>query len=348
MRAPRPRTIAAVGLSGVALGGLSALVFAARSRPEDPESGPPDPPPGLPPSRTVALPGHGELFLRDTGVAAGSPTVLLLHGWMFPADLNWFASYGPLSDLARVLAPDHRGHGRGTRPSAPFRLADVADDYAALLRELDAAPAVLVGYSMGGPLAQLLWQRHPDVVAGMVLSATSATFSVTPRDRMVWRGMALMQVALRVLPRTWYERVARAQARGTVPQTVTRMIHEDTPEGVVALLPWIVGELARGSAEDVAEAGRELGRYDARGWVNTIDVPTRVILTTRDRLVPPDRQRDLAARVPGATRVEIDADHDAAIAAADRFVPELIDSVRQVVADHQAGTGAPPTTAKGS
>lgn len=309
------------------------IALGARSRGPDPESGPPEPPSGLPPAYATAVPGCGELFLRDTGPTPGAPTILLLHGWMFPADLNWFPAYGPLAQVGRVLAPDHRGHGRGTRPSAPFRLADVADDYAALLRHLDTGPAVVVGYSMGGPLAQLLWQRHPDVVAGTVMCATSATFSLSSADRILWRMMGLFQVVLRLLPRTWYERAARAQARGDIPVTVTRMIREDAPAEVIAMLPWIVGELARGSAEDVAEAGRELSRYDARGWVTSMDVPTRVLVTAQDRLVPAERQRDLAARIPGARAIEVDADHNGAVVAAERFIPALVDAVRQVVAE---------------
>ncbi|HKN93949.1 MAG TPA: alpha/beta fold hydrolase, partial [Thermoleophilaceae bacterium] len=72
----------------------------------------PDPPVELPEGRIVRVPGLGELFVRDTG--GSGPPVLLLHGWMFPSDLNWFRTYKPLADAGyRVLALDHRGHGRG-------------------------------------------------------------------------------------------------------------------------------------------------------------------------------------------------------------------------------------------
>ncbi|MFM7427598.1 MAG: alpha/beta fold hydrolase, partial [Elainella sp.] len=47
----------------------------------------------------------------------GAPTVILLHGWTATADLNWFTCFEPLGEHFRVLAPDHRGHGRGLRPS---------------------------------------------------------------------------------------------------------------------------------------------------------------------------------------------------------------------------------------
>src|SRR3954451_6697722 len=121
----------------------------------------PVPPVPLPPGRTVLVPDRGEFFVRDTGPltspAGDGPTVLLLHGWTFGADTNWFTMYGPLQHAGyRVVALDHRGHGRGLRSSDPFRLTDCAADAAGVVRELGAGPVVAVGYSMGGPIAQLL------------------------------------------------------------------------------------------------------------------------------------------------------------------------------------------------
>ncbi len=71
--------------------------------------------------------------------------------------------YGGLAEHFNVVALDHRGHGRGLRSDGPFRLTDCADDVAALVDVLDLGPVIAVGYSMGGPIAQLLWQRHRDV-----------------------------------------------------------------------------------------------------------------------------------------------------------------------------------------
>src|SRR5437763_277243 len=126
----------------------------------------------MPPARTLRVPGHSELFLRDTG--GDGPVVMLLHGWMASADLNWCGAYGDLANAGyRVLAIDHRGHGRGLRPLVPFRLTDCAADAAAALRALDAAPALVVGYSMGGAIAQLVGRDHPDVASGIVLRGTA-------------------------------------------------------------------------------------------------------------------------------------------------------------------------------
>ena len=118
--------------------------------------------------------------------AAGAPTVVLLHGWTATADLNWFACFAPLAEHFRVIALDHRGHGRGIRAGARSVSTDCADDVAALADVLGIERFIAVGYSMGGPIAQLLWQRHPELVAGLVLCATSSTFSGTARERLLF------------------------------------------------------------------------------------------------------------------------------------------------------------------
>ncbi|HEX6256242.1 MAG TPA: alpha/beta hydrolase [Euzebyales bacterium] len=313
--------------AGSTLAAVAAALWAAgRARPVPPEDASPDPPPGLPPARVVAVDGRGEQFLRDApGPRPDAPTVLLLHGWMFPADMHWFTSYDAVAEHARVVAPDHRGHGRGPRPSRPFRLVDAADDVAAVLGALDTGPVTAVGYSMGGPIALLLWQRHPDLVSGLVLCATSATFNVTRVDQWLWRGMGLLQLVMRLLPRHWWERGLRAVVDERLPLQLTRMIGDELPRRLQPLLPWMIGEVDRGSAEDIAEAGRELSRFDARGWVPTVDVPRAVVITARDTLVPVANQRDLATRLgPDTTVVEIDVDHDAMIARDDVFVPALM------------------------
>lgn len=331
-RRAAPRAFLSVLPTAGVVAGAGMLWLAARSRPAPPERRVPEPPPGLPPGRVVHVPGRGEFFVREAGLTdPDAPTIVLLHGWMFPADLTWFTCYDELARSARVIALDHRGHGRGGRPAEPFRLVDAADDVAALLRHLDAAPAVAVGYSMGGTIAQLLWQRHPAVVRGLVLCATSASFSVDLRDRFVWRAMGIYQLILRLLPRHVWESIALAQARSRKKVRLTRLIHEDTPEKVIELLPWFISELNRGSAEDVAEAGRELGRFDARAWLPGVDVPTTVIITTRDELVPVDNQRDLASRIPGCHVEELPLDHDGVVARADVFVPALAKAVQRVL-----------------
>ncbi len=257
-------------------------------------------PPPLPPGKVVNLPGRGEVFVRDTGDRGGAPVpgappVLLLHGWTVSADLNFYAVYDDLAARHRVIALDHRGHGRGLRSEAPFSLEDCADDAAALLEQLDAGPAVTVGFSMGGAIAMLMWSRHPQLVAGMVFSGAALEWQASLRERIVWRGMSLFEVALR-----------NGTGDGLV-QRVLRETIEESPD-LAPYEPWFTGEFHRGAPPDLAGAGRALAHYDGRPLAPGVTVPCAVVLTTRDQLVPPAKQRQLADALR-AFVYEIEADH---------------------------------------
>lgn len=158
------------------------------------------------PARTVLVPDRGEFFLRDTGDTDPTrPVVLLLHGWMVSADLNWHSVYGPLADAGyRVLAIDHRGHARGLRALAPFRLSDCADDAAAVLRTLEIDQAIAVGYSMGGTIAQLMARDHRELLSGLVLSGTCQHFQ-DPETVKLWRWMGAVGLGVNLAPRTFFQ-----------------------------------------------------------------------------------------------------------------------------------------------
>src|SRR5881392_1254434 len=133
------------------------------------------------------------MFARVTTEPAGPLPVLLLHGWTASADTNWFPVFAALDGQRPVVAPDHRGHGRGLRPEAPFTLEACADDAAGLLRTLGIRRAVVAGYSMGGPIALLLAQRHAELVGGLVLGATALEWRASSRDQLVWRLRAVWE-----------------------------------------------------------------------------------------------------------------------------------------------------------
>jgi pimeloyl-ACP methyl ester carboxylesterase len=230
----------------------------------------------MPPARTVRIAGRGELFLRDTG--GDGPAVMLLHGWVATADLNWCGAYDTLAAAGyRVLAIDHRGHGRGLRPLVPFRLTDCAADAAAALRVLGVAPAIVVGYSMGGAIAQLMARDHADVARGMILSGTAQHWQ-DPETRRAFRALGVVGLMLSLAPRwTWRTGLRRAGLHGS-------------PEAA-----WALSEMMRHSVPDIVEAGRELGRFDSRPWLRPLPLPTAVVLTTLDELVAPIKQRELAA-----------------------------------------------------
>lgn len=286
--------------------------------------GVPEPPFALPPGHLVLVEGRGEFFVRDTG-EADRPPVLLLHGWMFSSDLNWFTTYDALHDAGlRVIALDHRGHGRGLRGPEPFRLRDCADDAAAVLRVLDAAPAVVVGYSLGGAVAQLVARDHPDATSGIVLCATANEWS-EPKLRLLWSAMTGLRLLLGLSPEGIWRRVtALMGAEGGLAPT------------------WQAGELSRGSAIALAEAGRELGRFDSRPWNRDLPVPAAVVVTRDDTSVPPAKQRALAASLGGVPTFEAPGTHGAVTMLPETFNPVLIEALEAVATAARQAQDEPP------
>ncbi len=281
---------------------------------------PPEPPFefDFPPARTVHVKERGEFFLRDSdpGHPAGEPdarpVVMLLHGWIASADLNWAGVYGSLIDAGyRVLAIDHRGHGRGLRPLVPFRLADCAADAAGVLRTLGLAPAVIVGYSMGGAIAQIIARDHPDVMSALILSGTAQHWQ-DPQLKNQFRLLEVAGIAMRLTPGTfWSYGLKRVGMRPGKPTA------------------WLRSEINRHNPTDILEAGRELSRFDSRPWLGPQPVPTAVVMTTRDTVVPPRKQHDLAAALD-APIFEAPIDHLEVANAVDRYNPALVDALAAV------------------
>ena len=279
--------------------------------------------PPLPLGRRIELPDRGITFVRELpGPTEDAPTLLLLHGWIASAGLNWFQAFDALGRHFRVLAVDQRGHGRGLRTWKRFRLADCADDAAALLDELDTGPVIAVGYSMGGPVSQLLWHRHREKVAGLVMCATATGFVPGMRERFVFTtAMAALAGTTRVgqwanhLPSQWVRQLPMVSA----------MAGSGRP---TSLQRWASAEMRRHDPRSLLEAGAAIGNYSAKRWIGEVDVPTSVLVTTADRAILPERQVEMAEAIPGATVHEMDDGHVACMKGS--FAPPLLAACRDV------------------
>jgi 3-oxoadipate enol-lactonase len=278
-------------------------------------------PPPVPTGRVVRIEGRGTTYLRELPGPPGAPTLVLLHGWMGSGGLNWFRAFEPLGQEFRVLAPDLRGHGHGMRARAVFRLADCAADLAELLDALGTGPVVLAGYSMGGAIAQLVARERPDLVAGMVLCATAAYLPVGPG------GGSPLEAALAVAASG-----ARLGGHVTHFPTAPLRLAADAIRSLRATTPtdfvqWAVDELRRHDVRTLLEAARASSRHDARDWIGEVRAPTAVVLTARDRLVPPERQL-ATAELLGASVHEVEGGH--AVCTRERFAAPLVDACRAV------------------
>jgi 3-oxoadipate enol-lactonase len=258
----------------------------------------------------------------------GALTVVLLHGWTATAALNWFGCFEPLGRHFHVVALDHRGHGRGVRSRRPFRLEDCADDVAALADVLGLQTIIPVGYSMGGPIAQLIWRRHRSLVGGLVLCATAQRFvGNRPADRAFTSGVFGLSIAATLSPVALRQRAAAL---------ILGNRFDGTPMG-----DWAAGELGRSDPVAMLQAGLALRLYDSRGWTPDIDVPTAVIVTTADDVVPPNSQLALAGAIPGAEIYRVSGDHGVPADRPGILTPVLIAACRSVAGQADSRPPAP-------
>lgn len=257
---------------------------------------------------------HGTTSVRDIPGPPGATAVMLLHGLGATARLNWGPCFRPLSEHFRVLTLDHRGHGRGLRTQR-FRLEQCADDAVAVARARGVVRFIAVGYSMGGPIASLVWRRSPEAVAGLVLCATARHFVARGAARAARVALPIAAGLARLTPSLARDRLLQ--------RMLSRIEHPELRERVHR-------EFEGHDPAAVIQASHALSGFASHDWIGQVDVPTAVIVTTRDELVPPERQRKLAASIPGAEVFEVDGDHGACVARADLFVPALIAACRSV------------------
>lgn len=238
---------------------------------------------------------------------------MLLHGLGATGPLNWFTAFSDLAERFHVIAVDHRGHGQGI-PTRRFRLRDCADDAVAAAEALGVDEFIAVGYSMGGPIAKLCWSRHPARVRGLVLCATAKHF--TPQYPVLTRA---------ILPGAVVgARLAPKLVRGQIIDGMVRDIPSEKSR------QYVREEMSSSDPAALAQAARAVIRFSSRDWASTISVPTAVLVMTRDQLVPPRRQRALAASIPNARQFEVDGDHYACANRDTNFVPALVTACQYV------------------
>lgn len=273
----------------------------------------------LPDARVLELPGRGRTCVYDCAGPDGAPTLLLLHALGTTAALSWYPSIPALTEHFRVVAFDQRWHGRGIRCER-FRLDDCADDTAAVADALGVQRAIVVGYSMGGAVAQLVWRRHRDLVSGLVLAATARNFRGKLTERLWFAGTELAVAR-------WGDGIrARAdRLAGTLPPHPAPLRSADE-----VIAPWAMREFRSTSAWTMLAALDELGRFDSSAWIGRVNVPTSVIVVEKDRLIPTRRQRRLAASIPGAVTYDVPGSHAALVLGAADFVPTLLAACRSV------------------
>ena len=274
----------------------------------------------VPDGRWLDLPRRGRTWLTDVpGPTPDAPAIVLLHAIGCTGLLTWFPSIPQLAERYRVITFDQRWHGRGIT-SERFLVSDCADDVAAVVDALGLDRPLIAGYSMGSVIAQRVWRQHPDVVGGLMLAATTDHFRTNGRERVFHAGMELGMGLTATLSRSRVVNRASAAAVDALDVDTS-----DTARWALdqwrSSSPWVIGQ-----------AVASLGRHHSTPWLSQIDVPTAVVVTTRDRVLPPERQRELAARIPGATVHEAACGHAGCVLEHRAFVPAVLEAAHATFA----------------
>ncbi len=272
----------------------------------------------IPEGAVVELPGRGSTYVADVpGPSEDAPVVVLLHALGCTGLLTWFPVIHDLARRFRVVTLDQRCHGQGVWTD-DLRLTDCADDVAALLDVLDVDEALVAGYSLGSIVAQRVWRQHPDRVAGLVLCASTDRFQRNPAERLFFSGMGTSMHLLRAASRS-----DRAAAAARTAARRLDLLPSDMHE-------WALREFRSTRPRGIAQALAALGRHHSRPWLGRIDVPTAVVVMTRDHVVPTRRQYALARAIPGATVHEVADGHAGVVLGAERFGPAFAEAVATV------------------
>lgn len=262
--------------------------------------------------RLVVLPGRGSVVVREWSGPPGAPVLVLLHGVALDVDTNWSLAGDALAAHYRVLAIDLRGHGKGLPVAGSFRLEDCADDIAAVLLTLGTGPVIVAGFSIGGMVAQLLWHRHRDLVAGLVLCSTARNVTGSP-----WERVLAMTMPWAVATASWFAPFSPVGTDAIAGPLLDASLAPAQRRAALA-------HMRRVPLATALDAMRAACSFSSHLWIGGVDVPTAVLITRHDRIVAPQRQRKLAAAVPGAAVVEIDGDHGVFLADPEGFAEGLL------------------------
>jgi pimeloyl-ACP methyl ester carboxylesterase len=273
-----------------------------------------------------------DLHVEDTG--GPGPAVVFSHGLLWSTKM-WRFQVTAFRDRYRCIAYDHRGQGRSEVTASGYDMDTLAEDAAALIERLGAAPVHFVGLSMGGFVGMRVGARRPDLIRSLVLMETAS-------DTEPWRNVpkyAAMSFLTRFL--------------GTAPfvPAVMKIMFGRSFRGDPAKAELRDGLARELLGNDVTGMRRALKGVTSRKPVGPeelarITAPTLVISGSEDSAVVPRRSMRTAARIRGARFLGISrAGHTSSIEepeAVNHALSQFWDSLSRAVS--QDAAAAPQAT----
>ena len=254
----------------------------------------------------------------DYSMAGDGPPVLLICGTGQPADL-WFAQVADLTAAGHtVITFDNRGCGRSQAPPAPYLVADMAADTAGLIDHLGLGPCDIIGYSLGGYIAQELAVTRAGLIRRLVLLAGAGQAPAYA----VARSRAAVDLARALDPLPVSFDVADLLL--SLHSMAQLQDDDDAVKMTISLIeagePWTnPGRLGQYQA-DLAwqEDGSQLDR------LSRITSPCLAMAFEHDCWFPPRAVREAARRIPGCRYTELpELGHGAPLLAAGQVNPIL-------------------------
>ncbi len=263
---------------------------------------------------------------------ASAPAVLMIQG--LGADKHgWDMQRLVLATRYRVVALDNRGAGRSDKPFGTYTLEQMAADAIAVLDAVGIERAHVVGASMGGAISQIVGLKYPDRVISLTLACTACRNH--PWRRELLQGWAT---------------TANERGMGAMAAEAARWVIG--PRSFRRLLPtfgWL-GPLAMGrTAHAFVAQVKAILEVDesVSELLETVDIPTLVMVGNQDILTPRGDSEEIADRMPNAELVVISgAAHGFMVEHASTFNRVLLEFLSRVTKADQATVAA--TQAKAS
>jgi 3-oxoadipate enol-lactonase len=234
----------------------------------------------------VTLPAFTPFGLVGSASQLGT-AVLLLHGVGGGQSIWLDEASGTASAIAGAgygaVAMDFPGYGDSAGQPT---LSAMVDSVLAMATHIGARRLVVLGHSMGGMVAQELVAVAPDVVQGLVLACTSASFGKADG---AWQAQFLA------------ERLAPLDAglgmAGMAQRLVPGMVSPQASLAAVNTAMEIMGRVPEATYRVALPA---IAGFDRRAALAAIQVPTLLLAAEHDRTAPPEVMQRMAARVPAA------------------------------------------------
>jgi pimeloyl-ACP methyl ester carboxylesterase len=230
----------------------------------------------------------------------GEPLVLIMG--LGGSVAAWGMQWAAFTRAHRVIALDNRGSGRSDKPDAPYDTAAMADDVLAVMDAAGVASAAVLGVSMGGLIAQCLYQRAPDRVTRLILAASGPPIHSPDHESPTPAAWAALQ-------RDRY----RTDTRELIEDLVEVFYHPDYRRRIPNLVDWLVnfeafqGQPAHAYHRQLAAI---LDDRTTPDQLETITIPTQVIHGRDDRVWPVSNAERMTARLPyGQLRIVEGAGH---------------------------------------